>query len=81
MGVTNRDSVKQSTKSISLRFTVERDEAREAVGITPKQLRNWQEAGLFSPELGKGSRRFTESDVENLKFLRRLLLSSASPFQ
>jgi DNA-binding transcriptional MerR regulator len=79
MQVENEVSPKQRSKPKTLRFTVPRDEAREAVGISPKQLRTWQEQGLFSPELGKGSQRFTESDVERLKFLARLVLELGLP--
>ena len=69
MGTGNGDLAKQSGGSKSLQFTVQRDQAREALGVTPKQLRTWQEEGLFSPQLGKGSQRFTESDVNRLRFL------------
>ena len=48
-------------------------DALEDAGITPKQLRTWREEGLFTPELGLGTRYFTEGDVEQLRFLRRLI--------
>ncbi len=72
-------SVSEREQPKALRFTVPRDEVRQAVGITPKQLRSWQEAGIFTPELGKGSQRFTEYDVERLKFLKLLILDLGLP--
>ena len=63
---------KSETKE--LRYTVSPDQARAALGITPKQQRNWQSAGLFIPEFGKGAKRFTQRDVEHLRFLKRLIL-------
>jgi DNA-binding transcriptional MerR regulator len=79
MGNATKRSTNQPSKPKSLQFTVQREEAREAVGITPKQLRIWQEEGLFIPELGKGSQRFTEADVQRLTFLRRLILELGLP--
>src|SRR5688572_9483917 len=64
----------RSTKSTSKRllFTVNRQEMLESVGITTKILRTWSEAGIFVPDLGPGTRRFTARDVARLRFLNHL---------
>jgi DNA-binding transcriptional MerR regulator len=71
----------ESTKTVSLRYTVSRKEAQANVGISPKQLRDWQEARIFTPALGAGSRRFTELDVQRLEFLKRLLVTIGLPLK
>src|SRR5437588_775363 len=43
------------------------------VGITNRQLSYWRKEGLLKPELRDG-KRFTESDIEQLNFLKRLIV-------
>ena len=55
-------------------FYKDRDDTLEDAGITAKQLRTWREAGLFTAELGPNTRKFTEMDIANLKFLKQLIV-------
>lgn len=60
-----------NTKNVQ--YTVKREEVIKSLSITLKQLRTWQEQGLFHPELGERARGFTSRDVERLRFVKRLL--------
>ncbi len=62
-------------------FYKDRDDALEDAGITPKQLRTWREAGLFTAELGPNTRKFTEKDIRTLRFLKRLIVGLGLPIQ
>jgi DNA-binding transcriptional MerR regulator len=60
-------------------FYKDRADTLEDAGITAKQLRTWREAGLFAAELGPNKRKFTETDIEKLKFLKQLIVGLGLP--
>jgi DNA-binding transcriptional MerR regulator len=62
-------------------FYKDRDDTLEDVGITPKQLRTWREAGLFKAELGPNTRKFTAADITDLRLLKRLIVGLGLPIQ
>jgi DNA-binding transcriptional MerR regulator len=62
-------------------FYKDRDDTLEDAGITPKQLRTWREVGLFTAELGLNTRKFTKTDIANLKLLKRLIVDLGLPIQ
>lgn len=62
-------------------FYKDREDTLEDAGITPKQLRTWREAGLFTAELGPNTRKFTETDIATLKLLKQLIVRLGLPIQ
>ncbi len=62
-------------------FYKDRADTLEDVDITPKQLRTWREAGLFTAELGPNTRKFTETDIATLKLLKQLIVRLGLPIQ
>ena len=53
----------------------------EDVGITARQLNYWRKHGLFKPEMDDNPRYFTETDIDQLKFLRRLIVEIRLPVE
>ncbi len=60
-------------------FYLDTDDTLTAVNITRRQLGYWREKGLITPELGPDAKRFTERDVRQLKYLRRLIVDLGFP--
>jgi DNA-binding transcriptional MerR regulator len=52
-------------------------DATEALGITPRQLRYWEESDLLKPELGRN--RYTEQDLARLRVIKRLVVDEGFP--
>jgi MerR family transcriptional regulator/heat shock protein HspR len=48
-------------------------EVAQLLGVHPRTLRLYEEAGLVSPERPRGQRVFTDEDVQWLRCLRRLI--------
>jgi DNA-binding transcriptional MerR regulator len=53
------------------------NDATDELGITRRQLRHWEDNGLLEPELGKN--RYTETDLEQLRLIKRLVVDEGSP--
>ncbi len=60
-------------------FYWDMEDTLAAVNITRRQLGYWREKGLITPELGPDAKRFTERDVRQLKYLRRLIVDLGFP--
>jgi DNA-binding transcriptional MerR regulator len=55
------------------------DDTIEDVGITRRQLSYWQKQGIFEPELGSSSKKFTLEDTDRLRFLKNLIENLGLP--
>ncbi len=51
------------------------------VEISARQLTYWRKEGLFSPELGERTRRYTQDDIDQLKTLKRLIVDLKLPVE
>lgn len=47
--------------------------------LTRRQLRHWEEEGVFVPEIGYG--RYTPRDIERLRKLRVLIVDEKMPLK
>ncbi len=60
-------------------FYLDTEDTLAAVNITRRQLGYWREKGLITPELGPDAKRFTERDIRQLQYLRRLIVDLGFP--
>lgn len=50
------------------------DTLEDVEGVSERQLRYWRSKGLFVPELGRGTKFFTGSDIQQLRLLKKLIV-------
>jgi DNA-binding transcriptional MerR regulator len=53
------------------------DDTTKELGITPRQLRYWEESDLLQPELGRN--RYTEQDLARLWVIKRFVVDEGFP--
>jgi DNA-binding transcriptional MerR regulator len=53
----------------------------EEIGITRRQLKYWEDKDLLEPELGKGSGRYTDKDLGQLRMIKRLIVDEHFPLE
>jgi DNA-binding transcriptional MerR regulator len=67
------------SSSVSRRLYLDVKDTLAEVGITRRQLGHWEDKGLLKPELGVDSKRYTESDLDRLKVLKKLIVDQRLP--
>ena len=60
-------------------FYLDTEDTLATCNITRRQLSYWREKNLITPELGLEAKRFTERDIRQLKYLRRLIVDLGFP--
>ncbi len=60
-------------------YYLDTEDTLEEVDITRRQLSYWREKGLITPELGPDAKGYTERDIRQLKYLRRLIVDLGFP--